>query len=236
MVHARHNVLAWPCEHLYSVHLCKHHLKSSCGCVVAASAIREESMPAVLLQIKNVCSCYGSLHLFPASSYPFPSSCTCLLWVQRSVGHIPHIHVWCPIIHTIQDQERTHFHQLHLVTFQFLFSYHGSKENKTQPCHKQFSVNGAGTMPTHIRTTQGGQECMLSEKGIKVFLRTEQEEKVVLIQEMGEKRVTEEFLIKKVDWSRHWVQVCGWDLTGRMGGKGLSRKQCTMNHGKEAGK
>lgn len=60
-------------------------------------------------------------------------------------------------------------------------------------------------MPTHIRTTQARQECILSESGFKVFLRTEQEEKFVLIQEMGEKRVTEEFLIKKVDWSRHWV-------------------------------
>lgn len=60
-------------------------------------------------------------------------------------------------------------------------------------------------MPTHIRTTQGGQECILSERGIKVFLRTGQEERVAPIQEMGERRVTEEFLIKKVDWSRHWV-------------------------------
>ena len=42
-------------------------------------------------------------------------------------------------------------------------------------------------------------------EGIKFFLRTEQEERVFLIQEMGERRVTKEFLIKKVDWSRHWV-------------------------------
>ena len=73
-------------------------------------------------------------------------------------------------------------------------------------------------------------------EGIKFFLRTEQEERVFPIQEMGERRVTKEFLIKKVDWSRHWVQVCGQDLTGRMEGKGLSRKQCTMNNGMEAGK
>lgn len=50
---------------------------------------------------------------------------------------------------------------------------------------------------TRMHTTREGYQSQ--------FLRTEQEEKVVLIQEMGEKRVTEEFLIKKVDWSRHWV-------------------------------
>lgn len=60
-------------------------------------------------------------------------------------------------------------------------------------------------MPAHIRTTQGGHECILSERGIKFFLRTEQEERVFPIQEMGERRVTKEFLIKKVGWSRHWV-------------------------------
>ena len=44
-------------------------------------------------------------------------------------------------------------------------------------------------MPAHIRTTQGGHECILSERGIKFFLRTEQEERAFPIQEMGERRV-----------------------------------------------
>ena len=108
-VHAHHDVLTWPCEHLYPVYLCKHHLKSSCSCVVAASAIREKSMSAVLLQIKNVCSSYGSLYLFPASSYPFPSLCTCLPGFSDQ-WDMYHTYMFGVPLYTIQDQERTHFH------------------------------------------------------------------------------------------------------------------------------
>lgn len=145
MVHAHHDVLTRPCEHLYSVYLCKHHLKSSCGCVVAASAIRGKSMSAVLLQIKNVCSSDGSLYLFPASSYPFPSLCTCLPWVQRSVGHIPHIHVWCPIIHYPGSWENS----FPLTAFSYFLGTMGAKRTRHGHVSNSFRSIGQVQCP-HI--------------------------------------------------------------------------------------
>lgn len=144
-VHAHHDVLTRPCEHLYSVYLCKHHLKNSCGCVVAASAIREKSMSAVLLQIKNVCSSDGSLYLFPASSYPFPSLCTCLPWVQRSVGHVPHIHVWCPIIHYPGSGENS----FPLTAFSYFLGTMGAKRTRHGHVSNSFRSIGQVQCP-HI--------------------------------------------------------------------------------------